>query len=239
MTLPSPPWATERKPPRRRLSVEAIVSAGLELLAAGGVDAVTMRGVAAKLGTGAASLYAHVRDKGELHLLMLDEVIGEVQVPEAEPEHWQEQLKDVCRSQYAAMTRHPGIALVNIAHIPTGPHALRTSEAMLKILLAGGLSKPVAGLAMDLMTLYPTAVAFEESIWRERSSEGGANEPSVEAAVVAQINQFFRSLPVERFPTVTMMAPFLTAGSGEDRFEFGLSVLVAGLDAMRDWQPRS
>ena len=57
------------------------MEAGLEILAAEGIDAVTMRAVAAKLGTGAASLYAHVRDKSELHQLMLDEVVAEVEVP--------------------------------------------------------------------------------------------------------------------------------------------------------------
>ena len=58
-----------------------------------------MRAVAGKLDTGAASLYAHVKDKNELHLLMLDEVIGEVEVPEpADPQRWQEQVKEFCRN---------------------------------------------------------------------------------------------------------------------------------------------
>jgi len=119
MSFPSSAWLGERKPVRRRLSAEAIVAAGLEILAADGLDAVTMRAVAGKLDTGAASLYAHVKDKNELHLLMLDEVIGEVEVPEpADPERWQAQVKEFCRNAYAALTRHPGMASVNIGTIP-------------------------------------------------------------------------------------------------------------------------
>ncbi len=126
------------------------------------------------------------------------------------------------------------MASVNIGTIPTGPKALRTSEALLKILLAGGLSKPVVGLAIDLVTLYPTAVAFEDTIWRARAG-APADAAVTEQTVVGQIDAYFRSLPEDLFPTVRMMAPFLTAGDGNLRFEFGLSVLVAGLAALKDW----
>jgi AcrR family transcriptional regulator len=236
MVLPSPPWVTDRKTARRKLSLEAIVGAGLEILEAEGLEAVTMRAVAAKLDTGAASLYAHVRDKSELHQWMLDAVIGEVEIPEANPERWQEQLKESCWSQYAAMSRHSGIAAINMAHIPVGPNALRCSEAMLKILLAGGLTREAAGLAIDLITLYPISVAFEESVWRERAAKSPDQDWS-EESVVARIDEYFRALPEDRFPLVRAMAPFLTAGDGQVRFEFGLSVLVAGLDALKHWTP--
>lgn len=55
--------------------------------------------------------------------------------------------------------------------------------------------------------------------------------------MVAQVDSYFRSLPAELFPVITAMAPYLTGPSGELRFEFGLGVLVAGLDAMKDWKP--
>jgi AcrR family transcriptional regulator len=236
MVLPSPPWVTDRKPARRKLSLDAIVGAGLEILEAEGLEAVTMRAVAAKLDTGAASLYAHVRDKSELHQWMLDAVIGEVAIPEADPERWHEQLKESCRSIYTALARHQGIAAVNMAHIPLGPNALRSSEALLKILLAGGLTREAAGLAIDLLTLYPTAVAFEESVWHERAVKH-PNEAWSEESIGARIDEYFRSLPDDLFPLTKAMAPFLTAGDGQVRFEFGLSVLVAGLDALKQWSP--
>lgn len=238
MVLPSPLWASDRKPVRRKLSLEAIVAAGLELLATDGLDAVTMRAVAGKLDTGAASLYAHIRDKSELHQWMLDAVLGEVEIPEADPERWQEQLKDACRSIYSAMARHSGIAAVNMAHIPLGPNAMRSSEALLKILLAGGLSRDAAGLAIDLMTLYPTAVAFEEAVWQERAAKHPDEEEWSEENLATRIDEYFSSLPEELFPVTKAMARYLTAGDGRVRFEFGLSVLVAGLAALKDWQPQ-
>jgi AcrR family transcriptional regulator len=233
MAAPSPPWVSEPSA-RRRLGVPGIVGAGLEILAADGIDAVTMRAVAAKLGTGAASLYAHVRDKSELHQLMLDEVVAEVEIPPADHDRWQEQLKEACRSYYAAMTRHPGIALVNVAHIPTGPNALRCGEALLAILLAGGLSRTAAGLAVDLVTLYPTAVAFEDAVWSGRGAAGDG--PATEREVVDRVRATYAALPTDRFPLLVSMAADLTAGEGDARFEFGLAVLVAGLDQLKGWQ---
>ena len=233
MASPLGPWAA-KEPARRKLSVESIVAAGLEILAADGADAVTMRAVAAKLGTGAASLYAHVRDKSELHALLLDAVIGEVEVPAANAARWQEQIKEFCHSQYRAMVRHPGIAAVSLAHIPTGPNALRCSEGMLAIMLAGGLPRLVAALAVDLITLYTTAVAFEETIWWDRARH---DDPSVtEGSVVAQAHDYFASLPVEQFPLITSMVEELTTGDSEARFQFGIDMLVAGLDTLRDWR---
>ena len=87
---------------------------------------------------------------------------------------------------------------------------------------------------MDLVTLYPTAVAFEDTIWRARAG-APADAAVTEQTVVGQIDAYFRALPEGLFPTVRMMAPFLTAGDGNLRFEFGLSVLVAGLAALKDW----
>lgn len=233
MASPLGPWVA-REPARRRLSVEGIVAAGLEILAADGADAVTMRAVAGRLGTGAASLYAHVRDKSELHALLLDAVIGEVEVPVADPTRWREQVKQFTWSQYRAMVRHPGIAGVSLAHIPTGPNAMRCSEGMLAILLAGGLSRLVASLALDVLTLYVSAVAFEETLWWDRSRH---EDPSItESSVVAATREYFRGLSPADHPLLSSMADDLTTGTGDQRFDFGLDVLIAGLDALRDWR---
>jgi hypothetical protein len=66
---------------------------------------------------------------------------------------------------------------------------------------------------------------------------GGSDQDWSEESVVARIDEYFRALPEDRFPLVKAMAPFLTAGDGQVRFEFGLSVLVAGLDSLKHWTP--
>ena len=104
--IPPPPWqrAPDRPSRRRRdpISRDAIVTAAIGLLDREGLSALSMRRLAEELGTGAASLYWHVGSKDGLLDLVMDEIIGEGKVPDPDPEHWQEQLKQVARDQRAA-----------------------------------------------------------------------------------------------------------------------------------------
>src|SRR4051794_32123962 len=103
MGLPIPPWSARRRRPARDrtpLSRDAIVDAAMAILDAEGLDALTMRRVATALGTGPASLYAHVAGKDELLELMIDRVAAELEVPDPDPDHWQEQVKDGIRGMY-------------------------------------------------------------------------------------------------------------------------------------------
>src|SRR4030095_7141009 len=91
---PTPIWVRpapgERKPAHTR---ERIAAVALQIADAEGVDAVTMRRVAAELGAGTMTLYHYVRNKRELTALMDDAIMGELLVPEDElAEGWREGL---------------------------------------------------------------------------------------------------------------------------------------------------
>jgi len=188
-----------------------------------------MRRVATELGTGAASLYAHVSNKGELHALMLDRIAADIVVPEPDPTRWAGQTKAIVRSMRDALVARPGIAAVAVAQIPIGAQALRVSDGLIAVLRAGGLSKKVIGFAVDLLPLYATAIAQEVA---ERKEEHASADDY--AAVAQQLGEFFANLPADRFPNIAFLGPALSAGDREERFEFGLDILVAGLAAHRD-----
>src|SRR5215475_15592084 len=88
--LPVPGWKRTRQPsaPRPQLSRDLIVDTAMKLLDADGLDGVSMRRVAEVLGTGPASLYAHVANKDELLDLLLDRVVAEIEVPDPDPQRW-------------------------------------------------------------------------------------------------------------------------------------------------------
>ena len=92
-TSPEPPWRRPQPPPRAPITREAIVEAALVVLDRVGMDGLSMRRVAEELGTGAASLYWHVRNKEELFQLIFDRVTREIVLPEPDPARWKEQLK--------------------------------------------------------------------------------------------------------------------------------------------------
>lgn len=232
MAIPTPPWRRQSRsvPDRPPLSQQRIVDQALTLLAEEGLDAVSMRRVAQALGTGPASLYAHLRNKEELYELMLDQLIGEVTVPEPDPRRWREQLKELMRSMVRVMTDHPGSAQLGIATtVPTGTNALRVMEGMLAILRAGGLPDRVTAFAGDLIATYVSAFALEAGTWA-----GAAADPAAAAERAHQIRDYFASLPPDRFSHLVALAGPLTEGSVEERFEFGLEVLVVGLERISD-----
>jgi AcrR family transcriptional regulator len=226
--LPSRGTATRRSPRTRALSREAIVAAALDIVDREGLDAMTMRTVAHVLGTGAASLYAHVSSKEDLLELVVERVIGEVEFAvEPDPERWQEQVKEGLRAIRSVFGRHGDLARASFARIPMGENALRGSEQMIAVLRAGGLPDHVIAYACDLLPLYAMATAYEESLYaQETSSLDEMHE------FVASMRAYFAALPPERFPNIVALAGPLTAGDGDERFEFGLEVIVRGLEAM-------
>lgn len=225
---PEPPW--QRRPERSRrtpLTRDAIVEAALRVLDREGYDGSSMRAVADELGTGPASLYWHVRNKDELLNLVIDRVSGELEIPDPDPEHWQEQVKDVARQMRALMHRHPGVARITLGRIPVGPNVVEVNERILAILREAGLPDRTAAYVVDLFSLYIGAYAYEESLGL--ASPTGEELPPDQVA--GMIKGYFESLPPERFPNTLAIVDELFAGDVDDRFEFGLDVLVKGLAA--------
>jgi AcrR family transcriptional regulator len=216
------------RPARTPLNRERIVDAAMRILLDQGYEAVSMRKVAQALETGPASLYAHVASKKELDQLLVERAAEGIVMPAPDPERWQEQLKDAMRSMLKMMRAYPGVARAAIGQVPLGERALDSTEGMLAILKAGRVPDQAAAWAIDMTALYVTAVAFEESVQ-------GASDwtPENVESFVTEIQTFFKGLPVDRFPLIVGMAGALTAGaSADDRFEFGLQVIVGGLAAM-------
>lgn len=225
MTSPEPPWWTPKKAAMRRsLSRELIVDAALKVLRVEGVDAVSMRRVATELGTGAASLYAHVANKEELLDLVFDEIVGEIPLPELDPARWQEQVTQLWSDSCAALARNGEIARVALGRIPIGPNALRLAEMTMGLLRAGGVPDQAVAWAIDVIGLYVSANAIERAITIAQQQDGADH-----ALYYKDVGEYFASLPPEQFPVTLSILPVLTAGDNEERFRFGLDLLVSGL----------
>jgi AcrR family transcriptional regulator len=221
--IPEPPWLQARpKRARPPLSREAIVDAALRVLDCEGANKLSMRRIAEELGSGAGAIYWHVANKEQLVQLVVDRVIGELPLPEVDPERWQEQLKQAARDVRGVMIQHPGIAQLSFGMIPLGPNAVRYHEWHLSVLRAGGLPDRIAALAGDLIHLYVDAFAYEECV-------GMPAPTGADGDWVGAMREYLASLPQDRFPNITELADEITAGSRDERFEFGLEILIGGL----------
>jgi AcrR family transcriptional regulator len=212
--------------PRPALSRERIVDAAMAIVDAGGLDALSMRSVAAALGTGPASLYAHVANKEELLDLLIERVAGGLALPEPDATRWQEQVKEMVRAIHYGLLAHRDLARATLANIPLGEGALRVSDRLIEILRLGGLPDQVVAYGVDLLPLYAVSTAYEQALYAQRmSTEEGER-------YMQEVGEYFAALPRDRFPNIAALAGPLMEGSGEgERFEFGLDVLVAGLAA--------
>jgi AcrR family transcriptional regulator len=224
-----PPWWTPRKAvsSRRALSRELIVTTALDVLRAEGMDAVSMRRVASELGTGPASLYAHVAGKDELLDLLYDEVVGTIPLFEPDPDRWREQVTQLWIDSREALARAGDIARYSLGRVPMGPNALRIAELTMTVLRAGGVPDQAVAWAVDVIGMFVTANAVEDAVTADLARQGRDPQEYYD-----QVHRYFAGLPADRFPITAALVPQLMTGTGDERFRFGLELLVGGLAAL-------
>ena len=209
---------------KKPITVEAIIAAALGIAEKEGYQALTMRRVATALETGPSSLYAHVVNKEDLDELLIGRLCAAVDLPEPDPATWRQQLISICTQLRDQYLRYPGISRAAFAVAPANLDTLRVSEGMLAILLAGGTSPPTAAWAIDSLLLYVSAYSLEASLADQQRSHGG------DGWVVSrdELLRRFAALP-GTFPHTKRYAAELTAGTGHDRFDFTIALMIDGL----------
>lgn len=204
-----------------RVVAEAVRIADLE-----GVEGLSMRRLASSLGAGAMSLYHYVASRDELLDAMVDVVFAEIEPPTGEGD-WQERMRRSALSTRAALTRHPwAIALMESRTTP-GPANLRHREAFTACLRAAGFSVIHATHANWILNSYVYGHALQEVAL-----------PFETAAGLAQMTEsvYLPQLPPDEFPALHESAVVLAASGYDpaDEFLFGLDLILAALEPLRD-----
>jgi AcrR family transcriptional regulator len=219
--------STRARPAKAPLSEQAVVDAALAILKSEGLDAVTMRRVAAALDTGAMSLYVYVSGREGLLQAMLDRVTATVELEAPDPARWRAQLHSLLERLHQALVAHPGMAALTLADPPTSETVLLLAENLLGILFAGGLDPQDAAWACDILILLVTAVASEDDARRARG-DGSDDDRQLH---VDEVYDTLAGLPPDRFPLITAHAAQMVAGDGDERFRFAIDVVVDGVVA--------
>lgn len=236
--FPTLPWKRTGKPVRSRtpLSRERIVQVAIELIDAEGTEAVTMRRVAAELGTGAASLYAHVESREEILALAHEEIVSALVLPVPGGRPWPEVVREWAVGLYELYHQHQDLARMSFADVPTGPRALDVVENLLAACISDGLPAHIASWLMDRLALYIAGDAFEGWLLTRRfaSTDPSDNRTPEERghAWFASVGDFFAALPPDRYPYITGHTDALIQGGGRERFEFGVDLMIAGAQAL-------
>ncbi|WP_308271756.1 TetR/AcrR family transcriptional regulator C-terminal domain-containing protein [Kitasatospora sp. SUK 42] len=137
--------------PRPAHSRDSIAAAAIGIADTEGLDAVSMRRVAAALGAGTMSLYNYVPKKEHLLDLMLDATAAEYRLPPEPSGDVRADLTDLAHAQLAIFRRHPWLPALVLARPSIGPNALRYTDHFLAVTAPTGLG---GGARMEAMALF-------------------------------------------------------------------------------------
>jgi TetR/AcrR family tetracycline transcriptional repressor len=222
-------WPPEPPPARMPLDRARLVQAALELLDEVGLQELTMRRLADRLGVRSASLYWHVRDKDQLLDLLSDTICGELQLPALSGD-WRTDLEAVAWAYRRVLQAHRDAATIVASTLPLGPNRLRLADAMLGVLLEAGFSPAVVGHAGLLFTDFVTNFVIEEA---RSETVARSFDPEHAGDGLAAVRAWFAGLPAQQYPNLAALADHLVDADADARFRFGLGVLLDGLETHR------
>lgn len=219
-TPTSAPRSRRERPAKPALTREGIVATAIGIMGREGMEKLTMRRLAQELDTGPASLYVYVRNTAELHAAVLDELLGQVDLgPAGVHGDWRERIIEVLGSYTLVLYAHPSLARSALVARPSGPHYLDLLEALAALLAEGGVPADRAAWELDMLLLFATATAAEQST-RKQSPDAEDEQGALEAAL--------RGLMSGTHPHLAALGDELLSGSGPDRTAWGMRVLING-----------
>jgi AcrR family transcriptional regulator len=175
--------------PRPRHSRAEIAAAAVRIADAEGIAAVTMRRVAAELGTGTMSLYNYVPAKEHLVQLMADQTAGEHAYPHSPPQDSRAAIADLARQGRDIARRHPWLPAVMHRPPPMGPGTLRYLDYFLGLLAGTGLD---TGAKMEMIAIingFALMYGGMQAALDDERARTGITEQEQQAAPVTALVQ--------------------------------------------------
>jgi len=211
---------------REHLNRDRVLRTAVALADEAGVDAVSMRKLAQRLGVVPMALYKHVANKDELLDGMVDAVVAEIDPPDARL-GWQVAVRRRILSAREVLLRHPWARRVMESKTAPTPVVLAYMDSTIAMFLAGGLSVDLTHHVMH--ALGSRIFGFTQELYDNAPS----TDPDLQAAMARHL--------ADTYPNIVAIAtsrphdPGTVVGSGCDdqfEFEFGLDLLLAGVERL-------
>lgn len=222
--------AAPRRGPRPKVSVDAVVDAGIEVADADGLDAVTMRGLAERLGIGAMTIYTHVPGRDELLVLMTDQALGRTERP-AHPEDLRRRLAQVAEVSHAEYDAHPWLLEVAGLRAWLGPHAADRYEWQLQAVDGLGLSDIEMDQTVALLDSSAASAVRARQEVRLAERHSGTTELEWWEANAGPLGELMagRDYPLAGRVGQAAGEAYQAASDPERQFRFALDRVVDGL----------
>jgi AcrR family transcriptional regulator len=213
---------TKASPPARiPLTRDRVLEAALELADHDGIEGLSMRRLAQALGVEAMSLYHHVANKDDILGGVVDLILRDIELPAPEGD-WKPAIRAFAISAHQVLRRHPWACNLLMSGPRVLPSRLTMIDAVLGRLADAGLSGDTTDLAYHALDAH--ILGF--TLWEAGYTVGLQDMPSDFATVV-------RELGLDRYPHLLEHAAYHLqppSGSRRSAFEFGLDLILDGLD---------
>ncbi|MFF2494258.1 TetR/AcrR family transcriptional regulator [Agromyces sp. NPDC058064] len=218
--------------PKQRSSVDEVVDAAIQIADEEGMDALSMRRIADRLGLKPMSVYTYVPGKAELIDLMVDQVAGETALPSLTGT-LRERLTEIARSQWEGYLRHPWLLAIDTSRPPLGPNVSDHWEWCLTAIDGLGLSDLDMDRVITLLLGYvvgPASAYVDAERLRASALETDVEWWERNAPLLDEI------MDAERYPVSGRVGQaageaYQSAADPADAFEFGLARVIDGIEA--------
>ncbi|MEV0530966.1 TetR/AcrR family transcriptional regulator [Kitasatospora sp. NPDC050463] len=216
---PEPP----DRPVLGRLSRERIVRAAIRLADADGLEAVSLRKLAAALEVGPMRLYGYIATKDELLDLMVDAVHAEIRPA---GDDWRAVLHSLAQATRQAAHQHEWFADLIGGRPQLGPNTLASGEAVVAAM--GGVDLDLTVPAIAAVNAYVIGAVRREITERRAERATGVDKKQWQAALGPYLERTFATGRFPALATVVRDGPHLDA---DQTFRTGLDFLLDGIEA--------
>ncbi|MBF2014161.1 MAG: TetR/AcrR family transcriptional regulator [Rivularia sp. T60_A2020_040] len=209
--------------PQLPLSRERVLDAALSMADREGIEALSMRKLAQELGVKAMSLYNHVTNKDDILDGIVDIVISEIERPDLGLD-WKIAMRRRSISAHAVLLCHPWMITTMVSRVNKGAAMLHYVDATLGCLNEAGFSLEMADYAWNAIDSHIYGFTLQE-----------LNFPFEPGEYAQKAKNYISLIPVNRYPYLNQLAHYVMEGryNGVYDFEFGLDLILDGLDQLR------
>lgn len=210
---------------RAPLSRERVLRAAIRLADADGIEALTMRRLGNELGVEAMSLYNHVANKDDILNGILEMVMLEIALPPDDAD-WKAAIRATAISAHQVLLRHPWACSLMMEADKESDARLRWMDAVLRCFREAGFSAKLTHHAYHALDSHITGF----TLWI-------VNLPAVGEELKELAAGFLQNFPVDEYPYLVEHIHYHLDDPGDDEeseFDFGLGLILDGLERLRD-----
>lgn len=223
------PRTPERRRGRGRVLTETeILDAAEALLDEGGLDAVSVRGIANRLGVAPNAIYTYFPGKDALLEALVERLLADVDyrafTEGGQP--WRERAQALALELRAHLTAHPGAVELVLGSRLDGDHARALNEQVLDLFVEAGLGSSAAVRAAHVLTSFVLGTMALEVI-----DLGDANRLLSEEDRIAARRQALAEVPADRYPHTAAAADAMARRISTEQYLWGLHRVLDGITA--------